>query len=438
MTTLPVNAVIKSTPKLDKKNPWGNFLVVEKMLPDTMDLFKNNNSVGYDIFTYESGEIPAWSTSVVKTHIKMKIPNNTYGRVASKFSMSLNNIEVGAGVIDSDYLGEIMIVLINHSDNIYYYKKNTPIAQIILHHYNKTNYELTDKFYPLANNLLVKKSDDIHDLTKGSEYSAGFDLYSCEAGCVLPWDKKIINTKLNIQLPENTYGRIASRSGLAVKNNIEVGAGVIENNNLSLDHTDVKTLSLDPTDVKTLLLDPTDVKTLSLDHTDIKTTNLDTTDIKTTDLNNILVLLRNNSDYTYYYDKNKAVAQLILENNNGMNSLDVLSESNIEISPWNKVVLTINKTINIPKGFYARIASKLSLSNNNVEVCAGVINNSCSEFKLILRNHSDFNFNIESNKHIAKIVFHKYYETDIKYVKSLSDLFNTNRGEKGFGSSDKK
>lgn len=37
-----------------------------------------------------------------------------------------------------------------------------------------------------------------------------------------------MKTDIQVQLPPGTYGRIAPRSGLALKNFIDVGAGVID------------------------------------------------------------------------------------------------------------------------------------------------------------------------------------------------------------------
>ena len=38
----------------------------------------------------------------------------------------------------------------------------------------------------------------------------------------------MVYTDLQIQVPDGCYGRIAPRSGLAVKNNIDIGAGVVD------------------------------------------------------------------------------------------------------------------------------------------------------------------------------------------------------------------
>ncbi|CAO1639406.1 unnamed protein product [Sympodiomycopsis kandeliae] len=65
--------------------------------------------------------------------------------------------------------------------------------------------------------------------TRGSELAAGYDLYSAES-VILPGNggRKVIATGIRICVPFGTYGRVAPRSGLAVKHGIDTGAGVID------------------------------------------------------------------------------------------------------------------------------------------------------------------------------------------------------------------
>jgi dUTP pyrophosphatase len=49
-----------------------------------------------------------------------------------------------------------------------------------------------------------------------------------ECAIVLPGHRKLISTGIAVRVPEGTYGRIAPRSGLALKSGIHVGAGVID------------------------------------------------------------------------------------------------------------------------------------------------------------------------------------------------------------------
>ncbi|CAO3639654.1 unnamed protein product [Cunninghamella echinulata] len=80
-----------------------------------------------------------------------------------------------------------------------------------------------------AANLLVKRLSDKAKLpTRGFSQAAGYDLYS-SADIIIPAQGKIIvPTDISIAVPEGCYGRVAPRSGLAVKHFIDTGAGVID------------------------------------------------------------------------------------------------------------------------------------------------------------------------------------------------------------------
>ena len=74
--------------------------------------------------------------------------------------------------------------------------------------------------------------------TKMTAGSAGFDLYASEIAEVPPTrcgpngqaevGRALVSTGLVLELPPGTVGRVASRSGLSVKANIEAGAGWID------------------------------------------------------------------------------------------------------------------------------------------------------------------------------------------------------------------
>ena len=62
----------------------------------------------------------------------------------------------------------------------------------------------------------------------GSSLSAGSDLVSVEDYIIEPNSRCLVSTGLKFQFPSNVYGRIAPRSGLALKHGIDVMAGVID------------------------------------------------------------------------------------------------------------------------------------------------------------------------------------------------------------------
>lgn len=72
------------------------------------------------------------STAVIPIGIAIQVPYGTYGRIASRSSFAARGIDVGAGVVDADYRGEIKIVLINRSKECYKGKRGNKIAQIIV------------------------------------------------------------------------------------------------------------------------------------------------------------------------------------------------------------------------------------------------------------------------------------------------------------------
>lgn len=74
----------------------------------------------------------------------------------------------------------------------------------------------------------AKLSDKAHVPVKGSALSAGFDLKSAYDYVIPPRGKQLVMTDLQIEVPEGTYGRVAPRSGLAWKNHIAIGGGVID------------------------------------------------------------------------------------------------------------------------------------------------------------------------------------------------------------------
>jgi dUTP pyrophosphatase len=79
-------------------------------------------------------DIPPCGKALVKTDISISIPPNTYARIAPRSGLALKNfIDVGAGVVDYDYRGNVGVVLFNHSQDDYFYvERGDRIAQLIL------------------------------------------------------------------------------------------------------------------------------------------------------------------------------------------------------------------------------------------------------------------------------------------------------------------
>ena len=64
--------------------------------------------------------------------------------------------------------------------------------------------------------------------TRGTEHSIGLDISASSASSIKPGCRNVVSTGLQFAIPAGVYGRVAPRSGLAVKRSVDVGAGVID------------------------------------------------------------------------------------------------------------------------------------------------------------------------------------------------------------------
>ena len=94
----------------------------------------SDRSVGYDLYSSEDAIIPCQAgRALVGTGITIVLPDGVYGRVAPRSGLAVKHcINVGAGVIDPDYTGEIKVVLFNHGEADFEIKKGDRIAQLVL------------------------------------------------------------------------------------------------------------------------------------------------------------------------------------------------------------------------------------------------------------------------------------------------------------------
>ena len=76
--------------------------------------------------------IPSGRRRLIKAGLAMVIPEGLYGRIAPRSGLALaKGLSVGAGVIDSDYRGEIGVLLFNQGQEDVVIKIGERIAQII-------------------------------------------------------------------------------------------------------------------------------------------------------------------------------------------------------------------------------------------------------------------------------------------------------------------
>ena len=92
-----------------------------------------DGAAGYDLCASQNCTIPAKGKELVQTGLTISFPAALYARIAPRSGLALKIfITVGAGVVDSDYRGEVGVVLFNHGDKYFEAKMGDRISQLIL------------------------------------------------------------------------------------------------------------------------------------------------------------------------------------------------------------------------------------------------------------------------------------------------------------------
>jgi len=87
----------------------------------------------HDIYAIEEILIPPQGQRLVETGIAVGLLVDTYAYLAPRSGLaSKKGIDLGGGVIDPDYIGEVKVIMINHSNNDCHMMEGESIAQIII------------------------------------------------------------------------------------------------------------------------------------------------------------------------------------------------------------------------------------------------------------------------------------------------------------------
>ena len=90
-------------------------------------------AAGHDLYANEGTDVPARGQAIIGTGIAIGLPHDTYGRIAPRSGLAVKHrLTTNAGVIDSDYRGEVKVVLANLGDQPYRVEKGDRIAQLII------------------------------------------------------------------------------------------------------------------------------------------------------------------------------------------------------------------------------------------------------------------------------------------------------------------
>lgn len=90
-------------------------------------------AAGLDLFAVEEVTLESGARAMVRTGLSVAIPRGFYGRVAPRSGLAVRHgLDVLAGVIDSDYRGEIKCALVNHGQETLTLEAGQRVAQLIV------------------------------------------------------------------------------------------------------------------------------------------------------------------------------------------------------------------------------------------------------------------------------------------------------------------
>ena len=119
-----VGQEMRGTGELQVKILWENTVV---------PLRRSVGAVGYDLCAASSCVITSRGKGTMETRLAVALPLSTYARIAPCSGLAIRSfIDVGAGRVDSDYWGDIKVVLLNHSAKDFKVQAGDSIAQLIL------------------------------------------------------------------------------------------------------------------------------------------------------------------------------------------------------------------------------------------------------------------------------------------------------------------
>ena len=122
----------------------------------------SDHAAGYGLVTCrDPGE-----SVLVPTGIAAQIPRGHYGRIAARSSLAVRGVDIGGGVIDADYRGEVKVILYNRGNEVLSFKTGERIAQLILERIAE---------------LPVKVVEDLPGTARGSGGFGSTDTY--RSGC---------------------------------------------------------------------------------------------------------------------------------------------------------------------------------------------------------------------------------------------------------------
>ncbi len=123
-------------------------LKIVRLSPDaTIPQYQSEGAAAVDLHAVTGLNLKAGERALVRTGLAMEIPKGSVGLICSRSGMALNQGVVvlnAPGVIDSDYRGEIGVVLANFSDVDYFVQAGSRVAQMMFTSFDQARFKVVE------------------------------------------------------------------------------------------------------------------------------------------------------------------------------------------------------------------------------------------------------------------------------------------------------
>ena len=83
-------------------------------------------SAGYDMYAISDITIQPKENKLLPTGLVLELPGDHYAQIADRSSMAMKGLKTEAGIIDSDYRGEVKVLIRNHTLYHPHWRQNCP------------------------------------------------------------------------------------------------------------------------------------------------------------------------------------------------------------------------------------------------------------------------------------------------------------------------
>jgi dUTP pyrophosphatase len=114
---------------------------------ESIPTYSRVGDAGADLRASEGGYVPARGSALIKTGIKLAIPVGYVGLIHPRSGLALKQgltVLNTPGTIDSNYRGEVGVILHNTSDVDVYINAGDRIAQLVIQKFQLAEFEIVD------------------------------------------------------------------------------------------------------------------------------------------------------------------------------------------------------------------------------------------------------------------------------------------------------